>query len=185
MRFIKKQTWFGMAAVALSLMYTPASKAQLNSGASTVALTATLAESLTVTVPTAAVTFPLAPTGTTNGSTPVSITTTWALAGTRTSLSLYAWFASTTALKDAGTDIIPTSKFNGSINAGAYSAFTGGTAPAAFGGANSKTIFTTSPLTGAFGGTRTDSLGLQIDTTGLALPATTYTGTLNIQAQAI
>jgi len=184
MRIMKKQMWFGLAAVALSMMFTQASHAQLNSGASTVALTATLAESLTVTVPTAAVTFALIPSGTVNGNTPVSITTTWALAGTRTSLNLYAWFASTTAL-NSGANIIPTANVNGSINGGAYSAFTGGTAPALFGGVNSKTIFTTAPLTGAFGGTRNDTLGLQIDTTGLALPAATYTGTLNIRAQAI
>ncbi len=32
--------------------------------------------------------------------------------------------------------------------------------------------------------TRTDTLSLQIDTTGLTLPAGTYTGVLHIQAQA-
>lgn len=186
MRGIKKQMWLVLAAIVMVMFVTPASRAQnLNSSAQPVALTATLAESLTVVLSNNTVNFPLVPSGTVNGSAAVGVTTTWALAGTRTSLNLYAFFASTTALKDAGTDVIPTANFYGSINGGAFSAFTGGTAPALFGGANSKTIFTTAPLTGAFGGTRTDTLNFQINTTGLALPATSYTGTLNIQAQAI
>lgn len=186
MRAMQKQMWFVAAAVAMIMMVTPASRAQnLNSGAQPVALNATLAESLTVVLSNSTVNFTLVPSGTVGGSASVGVTTTWALAGTRTSLNLYAYFASTTALKDATTDIIPTANFYGSINGGPYSAFSGGTAPAAFGGANSKTIFTTAPLTGAFGGKRTDTLNFQINTTGLALPATTYTGTLNIQAQAI
>jgi len=36
-----------------------------------------------------------------------------------------------------------------------------------------------------FVGTRTDSLNLRINTTGLNLPAGTYTGLLHIQAQAL
>ena len=182
MRPFQKYMWLALGAVAFMMIVTPASHAQLNSGAQTVTLNATLPESLTIALSANTVNFALVPSGTSNGSTAVNITTTWALAGTRTSLALYAYFASTTALKDSGTDVIPTANFNGSINGGAYSAFTGGTGPF---GANSKTIFTTAPLTGAFGGTRTDSLGLQINTTGLSLPATTYTGTLSIQAQAI
>jgi hypothetical protein len=38
---------------------------------------------------------------------------------------------------------------------------------------------------GTFNSTHSDSVALQINTTGLALPAGTYTGTLTIQAQAI
>jgi hypothetical protein len=38
---------------------------------------------------------------------------------------------------------------------------------------------------GTFNGSHTDNIALQIDSTGLNLPAGAYTGTLNIQAQAI
>ena len=76
-----------------------------------------------------------------------------------------------------------TSKFNGRINDGAYSAFTGGAGPF---GVNSKVLYSrVIGAAGTFNANHTDTLGLQIDTTGLNLPAGTYTGTLNIQAQAI
>jgi hypothetical protein len=184
MRGMQKQMWFVAAAIALVMFVTPASKAQaINSGPTTVALNATLAESLTLTVAPTAVTFTLVPSGTANGNAPVSITTTWVLGTGRTSLITYAYFTSTTALTDAGTDIIPTSKFNGSINGSAYSAFTGGAGPF---GVNSKQIYSHGAFSAVqFNGNHTDTLGLQIDTTGLNLPAGAYSGTLNIQAQAI
>lgn len=184
MRVSKLQIWVALAAIALVMIATPASHAQtLNSTAQPVTLTGTLAESLTVTLSASAVNFALVPSGTANGSTPVNVTTTWALAGTHTSLALYAYFASANALS-SGANNIPTANFYGAINGGAMSPYTGGSSP--FGSAaNSKTVFTLSPLTGQFGGTRTDALTFQINTTGLALPAGTYTGTLNIQAQAL
>jgi hypothetical protein len=184
MRIMHKQIWFLAAAVALSILVTPASYAQaINSGPTTVTLNATLAESLTLTVSPTTVTFVLVPSGTANGNLPVNITTTWVLGPTRTSLITYAYFTSTTALTDAGTDVIPTSKFNGSINGGAYSAFTGGAGPF---GVNSKQVYSHGAFAaGQYNGAHADTLGLQIDTTGLNLPAGAYSGTLNIQAQAI
>ncbi|MBZ5641513.1 MAG: hypothetical protein LAO19_02030 [Acidobacteriia bacterium] len=183
MRGMQKMMWFMVAAVALVMFVTPASYAQLNSGATTVALNATLAEALTLNVAPTNVTFTLVPSGTANGNSAVTITTTWVLGTTRTGLTTYAYFTSTTALIDAGTDVIPTSKFNGSVNGGAYSAFTGGAGPF---GANSKTVYNHGAFAaGQFNGNHTDTLGLQIDTTGLNLPAGAYSGTLNIQAQAI
>ncbi len=57
------------AAIALVMFVTPASQAQaINSGPTAVALTATLAESLTLTVAPTAVTFTLVPSGTANGN---------------------------------------------------------------------------------------------------------------------
>ena len=184
MRVFQKQMWFALAAIALIMTVTPPSKAQLNSGASPVALNATMAESLTVSLSAAAVNFALVPSGTVAGSTTVGVTTTWALAPGRTNLALYAYFASATALNN-GANIIPTANFLGNINAGAFSPYTGGTAPALFGGVNGKTVFTNALPVGGSGGTRVDTLGFQINTTGLSLPALVYTGTLNIQAQAI
>jgi len=184
MRAIQRN-WFGLAAVALAMFVSPAARAQLNSGPSTVALNATLSESLTLSVAPNTVNFTLVPNGTANGNSAVSITTTWVLARTRTTVSVYAYFTSTTALTDGGTpaNTVATSKFNGNINGGAYSAFTGGSSPW---GANSILVYTKSlGGAGTFNSSHTDTLGLQVDTTGLTLPAGTYTGTLNIQAQAI
>jgi hypothetical protein len=176
-----KQMWFVLGAIAMILMVTPASHAQLNSGASTVALNANLGESLTLSVSVASVNFTLIPSGTANGSTPVGITTTWVLSSGHAGLDVYAYFSSGTALTD-GTNNIPTSSFNGSVNAGAYSAFTGGLGPF---GANSMHIYSLDLTSGPLNSSHVDSLGLQIDTTGLNLPASTYTGTLNVQAQVI
>ena len=179
-----RNIWIGFSVLAMSLMLSSVGRAQaLNSGPTTVALNATLAESLTLAVAPTTVSFTLVPSGTANGNSPVTITTTWVLGTARTSLNVYAYFTSTTALTDAGTDIIPTSKFNGSINGGAFSSFTGGTGPF---GVNSKVVFSrVIGGAGTFNASHADTLGLQIDTTGLNLPAGSYTGTLNIQAQAI
>jgi hypothetical protein len=179
-----KKMWFAVAAVAMAMMVTPASHAQvLNSGATPVALNATLAESLTLAVLPNTATFTLVPNGVSNIQT-ISVTTTWVLATTHTGMTVYAYFGSTTALADAGGNIIPTSSFKGSVNLGAYSAFTGGAGPF---GVNSKVVYAHGAFAaGQFNGNHADTLGLEIDTTGLALPASnSYAGTLNIQAQAI
>ncbi len=184
MRAIQRN-WFGLAAIALVIFAPAAARAQLNSGPSTVSLSATLSESLTLSVAPNSVNFTLVPNGTANGNSAVSITTTWVLARTRTTVSVYAYFISTTALTDGGTpaNTVATSKFNGSVNGGAYSAFIGGSSPW---GANSILVYTkTLGGAGTFNSSHADTLGLQVDTTGLSLPAGTYTGTLNIQAQAI
>jgi len=184
MRFFSK-SWIVLSAFALAFVFVPASHAQLNSNNATVNLNAILAESLTVVSGPATVNFtPLAPNGTTNGDNPVSITTTWALAKTRSSVKLYAYFLSANALTDGAGDNIPTSKVTGKINGAAVGVpFTSATPY----GANGVTVFTQ-----AIGGAGTfnsshgpDTIALTIDTTGLALPAATYTGVLNVQAQAL
>jgi len=173
-----------LGALGLALVMSQASHAQaLNSTTSTVALNAILAESLTVSASPATVNFTLAPTGTVNGSAPVAITTTWALGKARTSMKVFAYFSSAAALTDGAGDNIPTSSVLGSVNAGAFAAFTGGTGPY---GVNSIQVFSqTVGAAGTFNATHNDSVALQINTTGLALPAATYTGTLNVQAQAL
>lgn len=172
-----------VGAIGLVLVMSQASHAQLNSNNATVNLNAPLAESLTVAAGPATVNFTLVPNGAAAGSAPVSITTTWALAKTRTSVKLYAYFSSANALTDGAGDNIPTSNVTGSVNGGAAAAFTSATPF----GANGMTVFTQ-----AIGGAGTfnsshgpDTIGLTINTTGLALPAATYTGVLNIQAQAL
>ncbi len=173
-----------LGAVALALVMGQASRAQaLNSNNSTVALNAVLAESLTVSASPAIVNFTLVPSGTANGSAPVSVTTTWALAKTRTSVKVYAYFTSTTALTDGAGDNIPTSSVLGAVGVGAFAPFTGGAAT--FNVNSIQVLNQAIGAAGTFNSSHTDSVALQINTTGLTLPAATYTGTLNIQAQAL
>ncbi|MCL4522381.1 MAG: hypothetical protein M1453_09350 [Acidobacteria bacterium] len=176
------KAWMALGVLALALAMAPVSQAQLNSNQATVALNATLAESLTVTAGPAVVSFILPASGISNGSAPVAITTSWALAPTRTNVSLYAYFATVNALTDGGGNNIPTANVNGSVNAGPFGAFTGGAGPF---GTESIQVFSQAIGAANWNSSRNDSVALQIDTTGLGLPSGTYTGTLNIQAQAI
>jgi hypothetical protein len=139
---------------------------------------------LTVSAGPATVNFALPPTGTANGSAPVVVTTTWALAKTRTSVKLYAYFSSGNALTDGGGDNIPVANVSGNVNGTGATAFTGATP---FGGATGMTVFTQAiTVAGPFNASHgPDSIALTITTTGLSLPAATYTGVLNLQAQAI
>jgi hypothetical protein len=183
MRFSKKSC-IVFSAFFLVFVFVPASHAQLNSGASTVNLNAPLAESLTITAGPATVNFALLPNGTANGSAPVAITTTWALAKTRTSVKVYAYFSTGNALSDGAGDNIPVANVTGNVNGTGANPFTGATP---FSGATGMTVFTQTitALAGPFNSSHADSVALAINTTGLALPAATYTGVLNIQAQAI
>ena len=182
MRFSKK-SWIVLSAFIMAFVFVPASHAQLNSNNATVNLNAIMAESLTVAASPATVNFTLAPNGPASGSAPVSITTTWALGKTRTSVKLYAYFTSVNALTDGAGDNIPTTSVTGSVNGGAAAPFTSVTPF----GANGMTVFNqVIGAAGTFNSTHgPDTIGLTINTAGLALPAATYTGVLNIQAQAI
>jgi hypothetical protein len=147
-------------------------------------LNAPLAESLTVVAGPATVNFVLVPNGPAPGSAPVTITTSWALAKTRTSVKLFAYFSTPNALTDGVGDNIPYGSVTGSVNGGAAAPFTGVTA---YGAANGLTVFSVSPLgAGTYNSTHgPDTIALVINTAGLGLPAGTYTGVLNVQAQAI
>jgi hypothetical protein len=181
MRFQK--LWITLGALAVIGIFAAPSHAQLNSNNSSVALNASLAQSLTVLAGPATVSFTLAPSGTSAGSAPVSITTTWSLDTTFTGVTLYAYFSSANALTDGAGNNIPNTAVLGSVNAGAASAFTTGTP---FSGNTGKTVFSQAIGAGNRSGSHgPDTIDLSITTTGLGLPAATYTGTLNIQAQAL
>jgi hypothetical protein len=173
-----------LSALGLAAVMSQASNAQaLNSNTATVNLNAVMAESLTVSASPATVNFTLASSGTANGSAPVAITTSWTLGKARTSMKVFAYFSSANALTDGAGDNIPTSSVLGNVDATSYAPFTGGTGPF---GVNSIQVFSQAVgAAGTFNSTHSDSVALQINTTGLALPAGTYTGTLNIQAQAL
>jgi hypothetical protein len=169
---------------------TPHAFGQLNSTATNVTLTATLAESLTVSATPNNVSFTLIPGATAAGSGPVAITTTWVVNPTRATVTLDGYFASATAaLTDGGTSAnnIPTSEVLGQVTTGTPTAFTAFTQTATLGPAGAGlTLFTQSITSTNRSANRTDNLNLEINLTAQPqLPAGSYTGLLTLQAQAL
>jgi hypothetical protein len=120
------------------------------------------------------------------GSTAITATTTWTLAVTRTALALYGYFSSSTAglvhTVVTNTIDIPSARVEVSVNGGANAPFD---QTVAFGAASAgRQLFTQAVTVATAGGTRADTLALNINLAGYALPADTYTGTLRIRAQA-
>lgn len=186
---MKTNRLFRIAAIALGLglSATIASAQVLNSGAQTITLNATLAESLTLSLSANAVNFPLTAGSANNpGSTNITATTTWVLKPGRTAVGVYAYFANAgAALTDGAGDNIPSSAFFIADNAGASTALT---STVAFGAANGGLQLANVAITGANkSATRQDVMAFNINLTGGTLPqlpAASYSGTLNIQAQA-
>jgi hypothetical protein len=157
------------------------------SGVQSIAISATLAESLTVNLSANAVLFTLNAGSSSNpGATTITATTAWTLKASRTSLRLYAYFSSApAALTDGAGDNIPSSAFYISDNGGASTSLTN---TVAFGGANAGIQLANVAITSANeNSSRTDTMSFNIDLSSGALPLippATYTGTLNIQALA-
>ncbi|HXU22051.1 MAG TPA: hypothetical protein VN788_15820 [Verrucomicrobiae bacterium] len=173
-----------VTAGLLALAMVPRSNAQaLNSNTANVNLNAVLAETLTVSATPGTVNFNLVPSGPVSGTTPVSITTQWALASTRTKLAVWAYFSTTTALTNGAGNNIPNTSVSGNPDSTGLQPFS---ATNPFNGlATGVQIYNTAITAANVNSTHSDSLNLQIDTTGLNLPAGTYTGVLNIEAQAL
>jgi hypothetical protein len=177
-------------AVAVAVMTSPAAAAAANSNIGNVQLNATLNESLTVTVTAGAtVNFNLAANNSSNpGSTTSSVTTAWILKPGRTNVAVWAYFTSATGALTSttgGTATIPSSAVGIQVN-GAGS-FTACTTVSPFNAAASGMLIGTTTITGNANtnSSRTDTLAYNIDTTVVPqLPADSYAGTLNIQAQA-
>ena len=185
---MKTGTCIRIVGLMLALFVAISASAQaLNSGAQPIALNATLGESLTLTLSASTVNFTLAAGSATNaGSTNITATTAWVLKPGRTAVGVYAYFATAaSALTDGAGDNIPSSAFYIADNAGASTALTN---TVAFGGANAGLQLANVAITAANrSASRTDVMAYNINLTGGALPqlpAGTYTGTLNIQAQA-
>lgn len=182
---MRTPNWVSKTVLALTLCLSQGAMAQLNSNQGAVNLNAVIGESVTIAGAPATVNFnPLDPNGVTNGDAAITITTTWALNPSRTTLSTYAYFASTTALTNTVdvSQTIASSRVEGQVGAAAFSPFTGNS-PFATG--SSLPIATVSIIGNNKTGTRNDTLTLRIDTTGSGLSAGTYTGTLFVQAEAI
>ena len=176
-----------LAVLALTIALASMASAQvLNSGAQTINLNAQLAESLTLSLTANAVNFTLASGSASNaGSTGITATTKWVLKPGRTAVGVYAYFASAAAaLTDGGGNNIPSSAFKIANNAGPSTALTATTPFGTTSGYQMENI----TITGANKNSQaTDAMTFNIDLSGGTLPqlpAGTYTGTLNIQAQA-
>jgi hypothetical protein len=176
-----RSLWVAVGILVLGLAVAPASHAQLNSAAASVNLNAVLSESLTVTAGPGVVNFTLVGAGMSNGSSTVTIDTTWALSGARSSVTVSAYFSSGVALTDGSGNDIPAANVEGSVNGGGFASFTAAGPFSAF----SQQVMSVAITDANRNGASSDTLDLRINTAGLGLPAGTYTGVLNIQAQAI
>ncbi len=124
------------------------------------------------------VTFRLRPNGPANGSSPVTLVTSWRLQQA-VQVSVYAYFSNPPAALSSSGGKIPSSSVFGTDASGRLLSFTG-TGPFSRGG--SLTVFQERVLGRNRRRTRTDSMSLQINTTGLKLGPGNYTGLLIIQA---
>jgi hypothetical protein len=186
---VKKIALFA-CALSIPVLQITAHATTLNSNAPTVALNATLAESLTISSTVSTVSFTMTNGSTVAGSAAVPITTTWVLGPSRTSVKLYGFFASSTAALTDGystPDNIPSSAVLGQVTTGVPTTFTAFTQTAAgFGAASASLLLVNQPISSGsanFVATRTDNLNLEIATPA-TLPAGSYSGTLTLQAQA-
>ena len=158
----------------------------LNSGASTISLRAVLGESLSVNLSANSVGFALTPGSNNNpGNTSITATTTWLLRPGVRNVRVYAFFSNSASALSNGAGVnIPSADFQISDNAGPLTALTT-TVP--FGGANAGLLLSTTRIRRRNRiGSHKDRMNFNINLAPLPnLPAASYIGTLNIQAQAI
>jgi hypothetical protein len=190
---------FALAAVFVAAL-TVTSNAQTNSNVANVTLNAAVTESLTVALAGGTTqnwtgANALTPGNAVNASASAAVTatTTWVLQPGRTSVRLFAFFPSTTALTAAtpvgsGGVNIPTSAFEVRVGAGAFTPVTQDNSASGVGVAGSSLVLQTTAITGANkNGNTNASLTFNINLSSAPmqlLPADTYTGTLSIMAQA-
>ena len=172
--------------VSILLLGVTVASAQLNSNTGTVTINANLPESLTVNLTNTTITIPLTENTAANTQTSPAagsnITTTWVMNPGRTAIKVFVYSSTANPLTN-GTDTVPATSIKISNNgiAGTYTAMAAGTP---FG--TGTQIGATITINGANrSSSRTDTVFFEIDTTFNAqLSAGTYTGTLNVQAQA-
>ena len=173
-----------LATTALFLFVATNARAQvgLTSNVATVALTATKAATLSVSPTSSIATLASITDGSNaNAFTPVSLTTSWNLTA-GSSVRLVGWFGTPAQALANGTDLIPSSKVEGRVNATAYAPFTGAPVGAVGVAGGSLQLFSQAVAAGSYFGSRVDQLDLRLDLTGTTTRAGNYTGTLNLQA---
>ena len=161
-----------------------ADAATTTSNTANVGLTATLNQSILLTVaPTTTAFSSLNLLGSGALASTITVTTNWAL-NTGTTLSVYGYFATpTSALSDTKGDNIPTSAVSGAVDGGTSVVFTG-TSP--LGTGTGITIYSAPITTTNAASLHVDTLVLSLSLAGLGtLPPGTYTGTMYVEAQAL
>ena len=180
-----KKVGFVVAALALSLLSIPQSKAQTTSNAAAVSMTFAVNSSLTVAATPGSIVFTSTAPNTATASSAITVVTSWNLATGGGNVFTVAYFASISAALTNGTVNIPTSEVFASINGGTAAACTlanvnvaaanpGAICPQIFGG-----------IGVAAQGTHSDTLLLSL-TSATAFPASasSYAGAITISAQA-
>lgn len=136
---------------------------------------------LTISAAPSLVTFALKPSGIAPGSAPILITTTWEIQKGGTNVHVNACFtAAASALSGPGGNI-PSSRVFGRIPPNPFIPFTGTTAC----GAGTSVHIFDFQVRSDKRDSRTDTLEMQIDTTGLNLSPGSYSGVLRIHTIAI
>jgi hypothetical protein len=180
-----KKVGFVVAALALSLLSIPRSKAQTTSNAAAVPMTFAVNSSLTVAATPGSIVFTSTAPNTATASSAITVVTSWNLATGGGNVFTVAYFASISAALTNGIVNIPTSEVFASINGGSAAACTlanvnvaaanpGAICPQIFGG-----------IGVAAQGTHSDTLLLSL-TSATAFPASasSYAGAITISAQA-
>jgi len=178
-----------VALVVAGLGATTSANAQTLSNISNITLNATAAQAITVSVTSGStVNFTLAQGAAAAGDVSPAISTTWNLnPGLTGAVSLFGYFSTPSAALTDGVYDIAATYVKGRMTTGAVASYTAFTQTNAVGPANSSLLLFTENITGANKiKTRSDNLDLQVDLTSSAtVPASTYAGTLHIQARAI
>lgn len=176
-----------LAVMGLVAAFASTSFGATNSNTATVNLTAAVGSSITLSV-TSPIDFgTVTPGNAANpASTAATVTASWNLSPSHTSLKFYAYFSTAQAMSDGAGSNIPFSAFE--IKGGDLGAtLTPVSQTGPFSAGNSSLLFKTVAISGANKVTPSDTTTLNFNLNLTSLPtmaAGSYTGTLNIQAQA-
>jgi hypothetical protein len=139
---------------------------------------------ITLSATPASVSITLTPHGSALATSPISIQS-YMVIGVLSTVKLYAYFPTTSALTSASGDSIPSSAVYGQCSTGTPTSFTAFTQTSPYAAGSSLAIYEMDNVLAALGYSRTDTLSLKIDLSGLPQqPAGSYSGTLILEAQA-
>lgn len=180
------------AAVALAVVaigVAGAAQAQTLSNIGSITLNASAAQTLTVAVTSGStVNFTLAQGAAAAGDVSPAISTSWNLnPGLTGAVTLFGYFNTPSAALTDGVYDIASTYVQGRMTTGSVATFTSFTQTNAVGPASGSLLLMTENITGVNKiKTRSDNLDLQVNLTASpTVPASSYTGTLRIQARAL
>ena len=187
---VRKAVTKGLVVSVALLALAPAmASAQILSNISSVNLSATFAQTLSVSITSGStVNFALTANAAAAGDVPAVVQTSWNLnPGQVGAVSLYGYFDTPAqALTDGGGNDIASSLVEGRMTTGTPTTYTAFTQTNPVGPAGGSLALFSSNITGLNKiATRTDNLDVRINLTGTTVPAGSYTGVLRLQARAI